>query len=269
MTAAADAAKSAARTAEANPVFRRLARAGYAVNGLVHILVGVLALVVAFGGDGETDQAGAFKAIAGAPLGFVLLWVMALALWALGAWHAVDGLLAPGSTAHKWGRRTSEWSQSLVFFALGVLSASVALGARPDADETAEAASRGVLTLPGGPLILGATGLGIGIGGIVFIWMGVRRSFEKTVRIPAGSPGAVIVGFGVVGFVAKGVALAIVGILLLVAAAKTDPSATGGLDAALVALLALPYGPWLVGAIGAGLIVYGTFCFFRARFARL
>jgi hypothetical protein len=54
-----------------------------------------------------------------------------------------------------------------------------------------------------------------------------------------------------------------------VAAAKVDPEEAGGLDAAISALIALPAGPWLVGAVGVGLIGYGLFCFFRARFARL
>ena len=43
----------------------------------------------------------------------------------------------------------------------------------------------------------------------------------------------------------------------------------GGLDGALRALLALAYGPLLVGAVGVGFIAYGFFCLFRARYARL
>lgn len=60
-------AHQAAREAEASPVVQGLARAGYVANGAVHVLVGVLVLVVAFGGDSETDQAGAFLAIAAVP----------------------------------------------------------------------------------------------------------------------------------------------------------------------------------------------------------
>ena len=112
--------KHVAREAEANRGLRGVARAGYAANGCVHILVGVIVLVVAFGGDGETDQAGALKAIGAAPLGFLALWALAIALLGLGLYHLLEGVLAwGGDAARKWGRRVSEWGQALVFIALG------------------------------------------------------------------------------------------------------------------------------------------------------
>lgn len=263
-------AHEAARVAEASPLVQALARSGYAANGAVHVLVGVLALIVAFGGDGETDQAGAFKAIAAVPFGFVVLWVLAIALWALALWHAIEGLLARrDSSAKKWGVRVSEWGQALIFLFLGVIAASVALGAEPDADEAAQALSRGVLVIPGGVFVLGATGLGIAIGGIAFVVMGMRRSFENKMTIPDDALGRGIKTLGIVGFIAKGVALLILGILLLVAAVRGKASAAGGLDAAIDAVLAVPSGPWFVGAIGAGLIIYGIFCGFRAKYADL
>ena len=76
--------KRVAQEAEQSTPFQVLARAGYAASGLVHILIGAIALVVAFGGDGVTDQSGALMAIASVPFGFVLLWCVAVTLWALG-----------------------------------------------------------------------------------------------------------------------------------------------------------------------------------------
>jgi hypothetical protein len=262
--------KHVARKAESSRAFRGAARAGFAANGLVHVLIGVIVLAVAFGGKGETDQAGAFKALAAAPAGFLALWVLAIALLALGVYHLLDGILARGGdAARKWGLRVSEWSQALVFLALGLIAASVALGAKPDADKSAEYASRGVLAVPGGPYVLGLVGIGIGIGGIVFIVMGFRRSFENKMTLPPTGFGTAVKALGVVGFIAKGVALIILGLLLVVAAVKVDPNAAGGLDAAIDALLDLTYGAVLVSAIGIGLIAYGVFCFFRARYADL
>ena len=110
--------KRVAQEAEQNTPFRALARAGYAANGLVHILIGAIALVVAFGGDGVTDQSGALMAIAGVPLGFILLWVVAITLWALGVWQVLEGILmrAPSDDASgiagKWGRRVGAWGQA-------------------------------------------------------------------------------------------------------------------------------------------------------------
>lgn len=264
-----DAAKDAARDATTSTVFRVLARSGFAANGVVHILIGGIILAVATGTRAEADQVGAFKAIATAPLGFVALWVVAIALWALALWHVADGLLARGHRPRKWGARVSEWSQALVFAGLGAVAAAVALGARPNAEETAEDASRGVLAIPGGVFLLGAVGAGFAVAGVVFVVMGLRRTFRNKVTIPHSGPGRSLAGLGAIGFVAKGVALGIIGILLLVAAVKVDPGAAGGLDGAVDGLLEFPFGRVLAGIVGVGLIAYGVFCIFRARYARL
>ena len=267
--------KRLAREAEQSTPFRALARAGYAANGLVHILIGAIALVVAFGGDGSIDQSGALMTIAAAPLGFVVLWSIAITLCALGAWQFFEGILSGAATRNAqeftalWGRRVGAWGQSAIFLALGLIAASVALGARVDTERATEAASAGLLSIPGGPVVLALVGVGIGIGGIVFIIMGSRRSFRSKIDLPEHGIGRGIAGLGVVGFIAKGIALVIVGVLLVAASLTSDAETAGGLDGALQALLALSYGPWLVAAVGIGFLAYGLFCLFRARHARL
>lgn len=264
------ATRKALREAESSTWFRRSARAGFVANGIVHIAVGAVIVVVAAGGEAESDQTGAFRAIAAAPLGFAALWAIAAALWALAAWHLLQALTARhGDTSKRAGRIVSEAGQAAAFAAIGVVAAVVAAGARPDGEESAEGASRGILTIPGGPFLLGAVGLGVGIAGIAFVVMGVRASFRKKVAVPDGPAGAALVVLGIVGFIAKGAALGIVGVLLTVAAVQADPEAAGGLDGAVQALIAMPAGPALAGAVGTGFIAYGVFTVARARFARL
>ena len=57
----------------------------------------------------------------------------------------------------------------------------------------------------------------------------------------------------------KGVAIGLVGGLFVYAAVTHDPKKSGGLDAALQQVLQQPYGPFMLGAIGIGLICYGLF----------
>jgi hypothetical protein len=258
------------RDARSQPVARMLARAGYAATGIVHALMGAIVLAVAAGGDGESDHAGAFRAIAEVPLGFALLWILAVTLLVLGLWHASSAVLARRDTrAATWGRRVSEGGQAIAFLALGAVSASVALGARPYGERTAQDASRGLLALPAGPWLLGAVGLGVGIAGITFVSIGVRRGFRKVMTIPHGPVGRSVTALGVIGYVAKGAALIVVGILLAVAAVTVDAEAAGGLDGAVHALRRMTFGPLLVGLVGVGLIAYGIFCGARTRYARL
>ena len=279
----ADAARSAARRVEASPLVRALARGGYAASGAVHVLIGLLVLTLAFGGSGEADQSGALRAIAGAPLGLAVLWIIAVLLWALALYHLIEAFVLRGGATEKtaalktalttalttWGRRISEAGQAVVFAALGAVAASVALGARTEGNRSAEDASRGVLALPGGDIVLGLVGLGVAAGGVAFVVMGVMRSFEKKMSIPKDGVGPFVTTLGVVGYIAKGVALAIVGVLLVVAAVTSDASQAGGLDDAFDTLHGLFLGPVLVGLVGAGFVAYGLFLFFRARYARL
>ena len=280
----ADAARSAARRVEASPLVRALARVGYAASGAVHVLIGLLVLTLAFGVSGEADQSGALRAIAGAPLGLAVLWIIAVLLWALALYHLIEAFVLRGGGATEktaalktalttalttWGRRISEAGQAVVFAALGAVAASVALGARTEGNRSAEDASRGVLALPGGDIVLGLVGLGVAAGGVAFVVMGVMRSFEKKMSIPKDGVGPFVTTLGVVGYIAKGVALAIVGVLLVVAAVTSDASQAGGLDDAFDTLHGLFLGPVLVGLVGAGFVAYGLFLFFRARYARL
>lgn len=262
--------RSAARDAERNPVLRMLARAGYVANGVMHGLIGVAVLVAASGADNEADQTGAFRAVAQAPAGFVLLWAIAIGLGALALWHTAAAIGARHrDAARRAGVIVSELGQAIVFAVVGVVSAAVALGARSSAERAAEDSSRGALSIPGGAIALGAVGVGVGIAGVVFVVMGVRRSFRSKVEFPRSGWGHVLSALGVVGFVAKGVALGIAGVLLVVAAATVDPETAGGIDGAVQALLRLPAGPALGGAVGVGFLAYGVFTIFRARYAKL
>jgi len=263
--------KAAARTTERASPFRALARGGYVANGVVHAILGGIAFaVVAQGGGGEADQVGALSAIAAAPLGFAALWTIAVLLLALGAFHGVHGFaLRVPERPRRWGRRASEWGQALAFIAMGAVTAAVAAGARPDPDESAQDASRGLLAVPGGPVVLALVGVGLAVAGIVWIVTGGRRGFRKRMTLPPGAPGRALTALGAVGFTAKGATFAAVGILLVVASATRDPEATGGLDAAIDHLYGLPLGPAAIVAMGAGLVSYGVFCMFRARYADL
>ena len=75
--AARDGAEAAERTAETvteHPVFEGIARGGFVMSGLVHVLIGWFALRVALGDSGQdADQSGALNAVAAAPGGNVLL----------------------------------------------------------------------------------------------------------------------------------------------------------------------------------------------------
>jgi hypothetical protein len=73
---------------------------------------------------------------------------------------------------------------------------------------------------------------------------------------------------GSVGYIAKGIALAIVGVLFGWAAFTYDPEKAGGMDAALATIKNQPAGTVLLVAMAVGIACFGVYCFAWARFAR-
>jgi hypothetical protein len=55
-------------------------------------------------------------------------------------------------------------------------------------------------------------------------------------------------------------------VLLVLAAVQYDPDKARGLDAALRAMAAQPYGTWLLGVTALGIAAYGLFSVVQSRY---
>ena len=262
-------AKGAARTAQRSDAFRRVARAGFVVIGLVHIIIGAIAVSIASGGGGDADQDGAMEQIRSTPVGGLVLGVIAVALIALAVWQVASGLLTGGKETRKWGMRIKLIGIAGAYLVIAGLALIFAFGGHVESEETSRALSAVVLSAPGGIvalILLGLTVAGVGIG---FIVIGFTRGFEKTMDVPTGPSRPGIIALGVAGYIAKGIAIAVTGALFVVAAWTQDPQKAAGLDAALRSLVDLPLGRAILWLVGVGLAIYGVFSMVRARFARM
>ncbi|MGC5171657.1 DUF1206 domain-containing protein [Microbacterium sp. DT81.1] len=263
--------RSAARAAQDSTGFRVTARIGYVVLGILHIVIGLIAIsFVSGGGGGEADQGGAMEQIQNAPMGVLLLWLIALTLFALALSQIAEAFLERNpDSKRKWGYRLKYLGTAAIYIALAATALVYALGGRSDSSESSQSFSAQLLATPAGVVLLVLVGLLVTGIGVAFIVRGATRAFEKHLDLPNGKAGKGIVTFGVCGYVAKGIAIAVTGILFLVAALTRDPETAGGLDAALHSLAGLPFGALILWVVGAGLILYGLFCFARAAFARM
>jgi hypothetical protein len=266
-----DTGKAAASAAQNSTVFRTLARIGYVVLGILHIVIGVIAISVATGTASEdADQGGAIQQIADAPAGVLLLWVIVLGLLALAIWQIAEAFLERNpDSKKKWGYRIKYIGTAVAYIAIAITALVYAMGGQSDSSESTKTFSAQLLATPGGVFLLVLVGLLIAGIGVAFVVRGFTRAFEKHLDLPSGTAEKGIVTFGVVGYVAKGIAIAVTGALFVVAAFTHDPEAAGGLDSALHSLAALPFGTVILWIVGAGLILYGLFCFARARYARM
>jgi len=262
--------KAAASAAQDSRVFEILARIGYIVLGVVHIVIGIIAISIVTGGGGEADQGGAMEQIRKTPVGVLLLWLIAIGLLALAIWQITEAVVERNpDTKKKWGYRVKYIGTALVYLAIAWTALVYALGGQSDSSESSETFSAKLLSTPAGVFLLGLVGAIVAGIGIAFIVRGFTRGFAKHLSIPDETARRGIVAFGVVGYVAKGIAITVAGALFIIAAVTHDPETAGGLDDALHTLASLPFGPVILWIVGAGLVIYGLYCFARSRYARM
>ncbi|WIB77858.1 DUF1206 domain-containing protein [Curtobacterium sp. MCPF17_002] len=253
--------------------FEVMARAGFVGSGVVHLLIGYLAILLGVGNassGGETDQSGALQQIAEVPGGVVLLWLVAIGTAALTIRLVVEAVVGGRTdSARGWGNRLKNVAKAVVYGIIAYSAASYALGAGKSSSGSSRSAAAQALATPGGVfllLLVAAVAVGIGIGLVV---IGCRRTFWKLLVRPPQPIERTVTVLGVVGYVLKGIAVVIVGVLIAVAGFRSDPDQATGLDGAFDALRSMPGGVFVLVAIGIGFLAFGVFSFFRARYARL
>jgi hypothetical protein len=203
-------------------------------------------------------------------VGYALLWAVVVGLAALGAWQITQTVLVREDDRRRaLTRRVMEGSKALVFLVVAGSALIFALGGHSSAARTIHALSVAAIRTPGGAVVLVIAGLVVLSVGVTFLYRGVTADFRRDIHVPDGVPGRLTVAVGVFGHIAKGLALGIVGVLLGSAAFTADASQATGVDGALRALVALPYGGVLLYVVGGGLIAYGVYALVRAPTARL
>jgi hypothetical protein len=257
-----------------NDAFEYAARAGFAVSGMLHLLVAFIILRLAFGAGGNADQSGALATLADQPGGAVILWVAAAGLVALGLWRIAEAVVGskPGERSTTKDDDTPAWKRAkslglaIVNFAIALSAARFAMGSGQQSSQQNASMSAQMMQTGWGKAILTVVALGlIGVGGY-HVYKGVAKKFLKDLRVSGGTG---ITAVGVTGYVAKGVVLAGAGVLVIVATLQADPSKASGLDAAVKTLGHAPFGKVLLIVAAVGIAAFGAYSFVRARYGRM
>jgi hypothetical protein len=263
-------AKAFARRAEQSDWLDRAARLGLVAYGLVHVVIGWLAVQLALGDRSEQASGnGAIRELAQQPLGLVIVWLVAIGMFLLMVWR-----LAKAGVGHRddegftrTRRRFTSAGRAGLYGYLSWAAMSVAAGWGSGGGGTDSTTAK-VMDMSGGQLLVGAIGVGIGLIGAALVRRSWTDRFAKEMDSKglSGASGTVYLWLGKVGCVAKGIAYGIVGGLFVYAAATHEPRRSGGLDQALAEVLRQPLGPYLLAAIALGITAYGLFCFAQARY---
>jgi hypothetical protein len=245
-------------------------RAGLVAYGVVHLLIAWLAIQLALGEkEDSASNSGAMNYLAEQPLGGVLVWLVAIGMFLLVVWRLLEfafGYRDESDDTKRWRKRATSLGKAVIYGAIGWSAVQTATGSGGGKGGTDSTTAK-LMQLPGGQLIVGAVGLAIIGYGASLVYRGWSEKFREHLDAQgqSGKDGSAYVTLGKVGYIAKGVSIALVGALFGYAAITHDPKKSGGLDQALQTVLEQPFGQVLLIAIGLGIAAYGIFCFARAK----
>lgn len=263
-------AEGAGRDAHESEWVDRAARAGLVAYAAVYLLIGWLALQLAFGDrEGKPSSSGAMHQLAEQPFGGVLIWAVSVGMFLLVVWKVLDAAFGHRDEedgGKRTRRRLESAGKAVMYAAIGLSGVRVATGSG-SSGKGQETWTAKLMNLTGGQLLVGLVALAIiGYG----LYQGYQAWTEKFAdKLDAegrsGTTGTAYIAFGKAGYTARGVAFVVVGGLFAYAAITHDAAKSGGLDQALFEVLDTPLGPVLLCLIGAGLACYGVFTLARAR----
>jgi hypothetical protein len=261
-----------ARRASGSPVVRTLARAGLTARGVIYILIGWVAILVAIGqGNRQADQQGALRLLAGQPFGQALLWLLGIGFAGYALWRLSEAAFGVSGEGREAGPRLRSLGRAVMYAALAALTFQVISGSSRNQTRKEQDVSASIMHHSGGQVLIGLIGAAIAIAGVVLIIEGWRRTFMKYMARGQMSPRTrrVVERLGMVGSVARGVVVTLVGILVIDAAVSYNPSKAGGVDIALLTLRNQPFGEFLLILAALGLITFGIYGLCEARWRRV
>jgi Domain of Unknown Function (DUF1206) len=262
----------AARRASVSPAARFLARAGLTARGVIYILVGWVAVLVALGHSSrEADQTGALQLLASKPYGLVSLWLLGIGFAGYALWRLSEAAFGVSGDQPGAGPRLKSLARAVIYAGLSYLTFTVIAGhARSQAGRQQDITATAMQHTPGRVLV-GIVGLIVVGAGIALVIEGARKKFMRYLQTARMSPRTrrVVEVLGMTGTIARGLVFGLAGALVIDAAVTHKASESGGIDKALLTLRGAPLGEVLVMLAALGLVIFGVYGLCEARWRRV
>jgi Domain of Unknown Function (DUF1206). len=259
------------RAVNRHPAIVKLGRAGWFAKGVVYLLAGWLALLVAvrsFGWSdakvGEASPTGAIKEIAHSTGGPMLLVALAIGMFLYAAWRVATAIL-PGSTdAEGLATRVGYGVSAILYTTFGVTAIALARSpvAKANGNKTVSDMTSRLMQHTAGRWIIGIAGaVTIGAGIYRFV-KGLKSDVVDDVDMSGMSSERrnATRRLGAVGEIGRGIAMGLIGFFLVRAAVTFKSAEATGLDGALRRLALESWGVVVVAIVGLGFAAYGLFC---------
>jgi hypothetical protein len=258
--------------ATADRQVERMGRVALAAQGVLYVVLGLIAVQVAQGDTGaEASQRGAIETIARQSYGRILLAVLVVGLGAHALWRltlAIRGEASDDEDSQSVAKRVANLGRSAIYVGFTVAAVRILLhsgasagGGGGGGGKTEQESTAAVLSWPGGTWIVVGVGLVvIGVG----VWnarTGITRSFTDNLDLSSldEKQRTVVEVLGSAGYLARACAFALVGWFLVTAGRQHDAGETRGLDGSLRELATTGYGPVLLFLLAVGLVLFGAY----------
>jgi Domain of Unknown Function (DUF1206) len=264
--------RGTARRASDSRAAHFLARAGLTARGVIYILVGWVAVLVALGNSSaEPDQQGALQMLAGKPYGMVSLWLLGIGFAAYALWRLSEAAFGVTGEPPGAGPRLKSLARAVIYAGLSYLTFTVISGTSKSQAGRQQDITASAMHHPAGRWLVGIVGLVIVACGIVLVVEGARKKFMKLLQTAQMSPKTrrVVKMLGMTGTIARGLVFALVGVLVVDAAVTHKASQSGGIDKALLTLRDQPFGEFLMLLAALGLLVFGIYGLCEARWRKV
>jgi len=249
-----------------------LARAGLTARGVIYILVGWVAVLVALGHSSrEADQQGALHLLAGKSYGLVSLWLLALGFAGYALWRLSEAAFGVTGDRPGAGPRLKSLARAVIYAGLSYLTFTVISGTDRSQSARQQDMTATAMQHPAGRVLVGVAGLAIVACGITLVVEGARKKFMKYLQTARMSARAhrVVKLLGTTGTIARGLIFALAGVLVIDAAIAHKASESGGIDKALLTLRDQPFGEFLMMLAALGLIIFGIYGLCEARWRKV
>ncbi|MHC1562459.1 DUF1206 domain-containing protein [Actinomycetospora sp. C-140] len=243
-----------------------LGRVGLGAYGVVHLLLGWLAVAIAMSGErSPVDQRGAVAIVAhGGLVGRFLLALATVCLVTFAVWQlraCAVGFRWVDEPNLRWRKRIGAFAKALGVGGVAYFAVRVTVSPSENASEL-QVVAHETFALPGGRLLVLLAAVVVLVTAVSTAFTGIAATFLGDLVPEKLTPRLRHVArfLGGIGNLTRAVVFGAIGVLALEAVVDDDPDEVGGLDVALRALADHTLGTCVLVIAGVGFAAYGLYC---------
>lgn len=261
-----------------HPYIKKLARFGFYTKGFLFTVIGILALMVAFGQKGGdlTDPTGALTTIAQFQFGRILLVIFIVGAVGHAVWNILRGVADVDNAGKKWQgifKRVIAASVGIFYLFLAITAWMIVTTSEVSVHNgmIQKTITGLILALPLGTIVVLIIGLSMVGAGFNEAYRGVTGKYQEDFysRKIEGGKQKIITVLGALSFTSRAVIFGLIGYFFISAALESNPNEAAGLDGALKTLAQSYYGKIFLFIAAVGLIANGIMALYEARYRRI